>query len=137
MYEFESTMRNNLIFYGIGQEERETPERLLSKVKIYIFIYFYLLLSTYLPTDTCPGEGCDEAAPEGGTGRGCLLRQQDLLRARGAGLQTRARDSDTLQIQQYNMDKALKLRNVKLGNLSQLQSISTAQNNVVVCRYFN
>ena len=92
MYEFESTMRNNLIFYGIGQEERETPERLLSKVK-------YLLLSTYLPTDTCPGEGCDEAAPEGGTGRGCLLRQQDLLRARGAGLQTRARDTDTLQIQ--------------------------------------
>ena len=92
MYEFESTMRNNLIFYGIGQEERETPERLLSKVK-------YLLLSTYLRTDTCPGEGCDEAAPEGGTGRGCLLRQQDLLRARGAGLQTRARDTDTLQIQ--------------------------------------
>ena len=95
MYEFESTMRNNLIFYGIGQEERETPERLLSKVKISIFIYFYLLL----PTDTCPGEGGDEAAPEGGAGRGCLLRQQDLLRARGAGLQTRARDSDTLQIQ--------------------------------------
>ena len=33
MYEFESTMRNNLIFYGIGQEERETPEKLLLKVK--------------------------------------------------------------------------------------------------------
>ena len=98
MYEFESTMRNNLIFYGIGQEERETPERLLSKVKISTNFYFYLLLSTCLPTDTCPGEGGDEAAPEGGAGRGCLLRQQDLLRARGAGLQTRARDTDSLQL---------------------------------------
>ena len=31
-----------------------------------------------------------------------------------------------------HMDKALKLRNVKLGNLSQLLSISMAHNNVVV-----
>ena len=96
MYEFESTMRNNLIFYGIGQEERETPERLLSKVKIRKYLYYLYL---YLSTDTCPGEGGDEAAPEGGAGRGCLLRQQDLLRARGAGLQTRARDTDSLQLQ--------------------------------------
>ena len=35
MYEFEANMRNNLIFYGVPQEERETPERLLSKVKFH------------------------------------------------------------------------------------------------------
>ena len=99
MYEFESTMRNNLIFYGIGQEERETPERLLSKVKIRKYLYYLYLFSTLSTNLHLPGEGGDEAAPEGGAGRGCLLRQQDLLRTRGAGLQTRARDTDSLQLQ--------------------------------------
>ena len=33
MYEFESNMKNNLIFYGIPNEERETPDRLLMKMK--------------------------------------------------------------------------------------------------------
>ena len=46
MYEFESTMRNNLIFYGIGQEERETPERLLSKVK-YLLLSILIYLSPH------------------------------------------------------------------------------------------
>ena len=39
-------MRNNLIFYGVPQEERETPERLLSKVPFYkciiLFIMFHI-----------------------------------------------------------------------------------------------
>ena len=34
MYEFEVNKRNNLIFYGIQAEPRETPSMLLSKVKI-------------------------------------------------------------------------------------------------------
>ena len=46
MYEFEANMRNNLIFYGVPQEERETPERLLSKVPFYkciiLFIMFHI-----------------------------------------------------------------------------------------------
>ena len=33
MYNFESNLKNNLIFYGVGQEERETSEKLLLKVK--------------------------------------------------------------------------------------------------------
>ena len=33
MYEFEANKRNNLIFYGIQPEPRETPSMLLSKVK--------------------------------------------------------------------------------------------------------
>ena len=33
MYEFESNLRNNLIFYGIWQEEGETGERLVGKVR--------------------------------------------------------------------------------------------------------
>ena len=32
MYEFEVNKRNNLIFYGIQPEPRETPSMLLSKV---------------------------------------------------------------------------------------------------------
>lgn len=34
MYEFEVNKRNNLIFYGIQAEPRETPSMLLSKVQI-------------------------------------------------------------------------------------------------------
>ena len=33
MYEFEANKRNNLIFYGIQAEPRETPSMLLNKVK--------------------------------------------------------------------------------------------------------
>ena len=33
MYEFEANKRNNLIFYGIQPEPRETPSMLLNKVK--------------------------------------------------------------------------------------------------------
>ena len=33
MYEFEVNKRNNLIFYGIQSESRETPAMLLSKVR--------------------------------------------------------------------------------------------------------
>ena len=40
MYEFEANMKNNLIFYGVPQEERETPERLLSKVTFREYITF-------------------------------------------------------------------------------------------------
>ena len=43
MYEFEANMRNNLIFYGVPQEERETPERLLSKVKFHKCIIILML----------------------------------------------------------------------------------------------
>ena len=32
MYEFEANKRNNLIFYGIQAEPRETPSMLLNKV---------------------------------------------------------------------------------------------------------
>ena len=32
-------MRNNLIFYGVPQEERETSERLLSKVTLHLSVY--------------------------------------------------------------------------------------------------
>ena len=32
MYEFEANKRNNLIFYGIQPEPRETPSMLLNKV---------------------------------------------------------------------------------------------------------
>ena len=32
MYEFEANKRNNLIFYGIQAEPRETPSMLLGKV---------------------------------------------------------------------------------------------------------
>ena len=40
MYEFESNMKNNLILYGISQEERETGERLVSKVREIIRAHF-------------------------------------------------------------------------------------------------
>ena len=33
MYEFEANRRNNLIFYGIQAEPRETPSMLLNKVE--------------------------------------------------------------------------------------------------------
>ena len=33
MYMLESNMKNNLIFYGISQEEGETAERLVGKVR--------------------------------------------------------------------------------------------------------
>ena len=36
MYEFEVNKRNNLIFYGIQAEPRETPSMLLSKVTLTI-----------------------------------------------------------------------------------------------------
>ena len=36
MYEFEVNKRNNLIFYGIQAEPRETPSMLLSKVTFTI-----------------------------------------------------------------------------------------------------
>ena len=38
MYEFEANKRNNLIFYGIQAEPRETPSMLLNKVKYIITI---------------------------------------------------------------------------------------------------
>ena len=48
MYEFEANMRNNLIFYGVPQEERETPERLLSKVRFHKCIIFLMYHVTML-----------------------------------------------------------------------------------------
>ena len=33
LYEFETNKKNNLIFYGIPGEQRETPSQLLSKVR--------------------------------------------------------------------------------------------------------
>ena len=50
MYEFEVNKRNNLIFYGIQSESRETPTMLLSKVRIrkiiniYSFIIYFPLM---------------------------------------------------------------------------------------------
>ena len=46
MYEFEANMRNNLIFYGVPQEERETPERLLSKVPFHKCIILFIIYHT-------------------------------------------------------------------------------------------
>ena len=40
MYEFESNMKNNLILYGISQEERETGEMLSNKVREIIRTHF-------------------------------------------------------------------------------------------------
>ena len=39
MYEFEVNKRNNLIFYGIQAEPRETPSMLLSKVTFTTYCY--------------------------------------------------------------------------------------------------
>ena len=42
MYEFEANKRNNLIFYGIQPEPRETPSMLLNKVN---YIKYCLLIA--------------------------------------------------------------------------------------------
>ena len=49
MYEFEVNKRNNLIFYGIQSESRETPTMLLNKVRMRNIINRYYLLMNYLP----------------------------------------------------------------------------------------
>ena len=50
MYEFEVNKRNNLIFYGIQSESRETPTMLLNKVSMRKIINrYYHLLINYLP----------------------------------------------------------------------------------------
>ena len=49
MYEFEVNKRNNLIFYGIQSESRETPTMLLNKVRMRKIITRYYLLINYLP----------------------------------------------------------------------------------------
>ena len=36
VYEFEQNKRNNLIFYGLNNETRETPEMLMSKIQTII-----------------------------------------------------------------------------------------------------
>ena len=38
LYEFETNKKNNLIFYGIPGEHRETPSQLLSKVSVNIIL---------------------------------------------------------------------------------------------------
>ena len=38
MYEFETNKKNNLIFYGISGDQRETPDKLMHKVTNHIFI---------------------------------------------------------------------------------------------------
>ena len=37
MYEFETNKKNNLIFYGINGEQRETPEKLMMKVILFVW----------------------------------------------------------------------------------------------------
>ena len=49
MYEFEVNKRNNLIFYGIQSESRETPTMLLNKVRMRKIINRYYQLLNYLP----------------------------------------------------------------------------------------
>ena len=34
MYEFEQNKKNNLLFYGIGSDNRETPDVLIQKILI-------------------------------------------------------------------------------------------------------
>ena len=49
MYEFETNKKNNLIFYGIQGEHRETPTNLMMKVKIqYFFFFIFLALPVFL-----------------------------------------------------------------------------------------
>ena len=36
MYDFEINKRNNLLFYGIKEDRRETPSELLSKVSLHL-----------------------------------------------------------------------------------------------------
>ena len=48
MYEFEVNKRNNLIFYGIQSESRETPAMLLSKVRKHKKIFFKIKMKTFL-----------------------------------------------------------------------------------------
>ena len=52
MYEFESKMKNNLILYGISQEERETGERLVSKVREIIRSHFKIAREVVLTNVT-------------------------------------------------------------------------------------
>ena len=52
MYEFESNMKNNLILYGISQEERETGERLVSKVREIIRSHFKIARDVVLTNVT-------------------------------------------------------------------------------------
>ena len=48
MYEFEVNKRNNLIFYGIQSESRETPAMLLSKVRKETKIFFKIKMKSFL-----------------------------------------------------------------------------------------
>ena len=52
IYEFESNMKNNLILYGISQEERETGERLVSKVREIIRAHFKIARDVVLTNVT-------------------------------------------------------------------------------------
>ena len=52
MYEFESNMKNNLILYGISQEERETGKRLDCKVREIIRAHFKIAREVVLTNVT-------------------------------------------------------------------------------------
>ena len=45
MYEFETNKKNNLIFYGINGEQRETPAKLMMKVAFHSFTQSYFLFT--------------------------------------------------------------------------------------------
>ena len=38
MYEFEVNKKNNLLFYGVGSDNRETPDSLIQKVMMMMLI---------------------------------------------------------------------------------------------------
>ena len=43
MYDFEANKRNNLIFYGIANETRETQPKLLQKATKLLFKNFHMM----------------------------------------------------------------------------------------------
>ena len=78
-------MRNNLIFYGVPQEERETPERLLSKVRFHKCIIFSIL---YVPCSILDKRSA-QSSPQSGQGCWAPVSQPAIHRPRGARVQTR------------------------------------------------
>ena len=44
MYEFEVNKKNNLLFYGVGSDNRETPDSLIQKVMMMMIMMMMLIM---------------------------------------------------------------------------------------------
>ena len=45
MYEFEVNKKNNLLFYGVGSDNRETPDSLIQKVMMMIMMMMLIMVN--------------------------------------------------------------------------------------------